>query len=156
MLVENLRFFDGLPCPTSIDTDGDRLIGSPAAGNQAAEAKSQERSEEKVEPRLPKMGIPEEFRGHSLNRGVHRARARRCDDFRWEVRAEMASSAEFTVNLEFATVSLQHMFDDREPQTGTTANPCSCQIDPVEAFGDAIDVFRCDTNPLIINAQLGT
>lgn len=66
-----------------------------------------------------------------------------------EAADEPASGIRLTLNFQFCRVVAQHMLDDREAKAGPAPFARSPRVDPVEAFGDARNVFGRDSFPVV-------
>ena len=53
----------------------------------------------------------------------------------------VAPAPKCALNCETAAVPIEHMFDQRQPQSGSALGPAVGHIDPIKAFGEARQMF---------------
>ena len=69
---------------------------------------------------------------------------------------EEAAFSRSTVNAYLATVGLDDVLDDRQPQAGTTLLAAAGLIDPIESFKQTRQMLAIDAAPKITHGDLNS
>ncbi len=68
---------------------------------------------------------------------------------RRENKTEHRASTYRAFDREYGTMTLSHMLDDGQPQTGATGFPGTATVHTIKAFCQAAQVFRCNPRACI-------
>jgi len=66
-----------------------------------------------------------------------------------QVDAESRALAYLALDDQFAAMTLDHVLDNRQAQTGATRLSRATAIDPIKTLRDARQVFGCDASPVV-------
>ena len=67
---------------------------------------------------------------------------------------ECGAGAEFTFGPDSAAVGLNDVFYDREAKTSASSFSRTCLVNPIEAFEDALKMFRSDAGAKVAHEKL--